>query len=56
MTPDLPKIDYRGHPAYGGMFEPDPGMRDQAVAMLAPPTALNGDPGMAVSLPVELAE
>jgi hypothetical protein len=36
MSPELPKIDYRHHPAYGGMFEPDPSLRDRAIGMLKP--------------------
>lgn len=36
MTADLPRIDYRSHPAYGGMFEPDPALRDKALGVLQP--------------------
>jgi hypothetical protein len=32
----LPKIDYGAHPAYGGMFEPDPALGEQALQMLNP--------------------
>jgi|WetSurMetagenome_2_1015567.scaffolds.fasta_scaffold91501_2 hypothetical protein len=36
MISALPRIDYRSHPAYGGMFAPEPAMRDQALAILEP--------------------
>ncbi len=32
----LPKIDYASHPAYGGMFEPDPALGEQARRLLEP--------------------
>ena len=32
----LPKIDYAEHPAYGGMFEPDPALAEEALAVLRP--------------------
>lgn len=36
MISELPRIDYRRHPAYGGMFEPDAALRDKALAILQP--------------------
>ncbi len=36
MSLELPRIDYRGHPAYGGMFEPDPALRGRAIDLLQP--------------------
>ena len=36
MTSLLPRIDYLGHPAYGGLFEPDPDAGAQARAVLEP--------------------
>ena len=35
-TSSLPRIDYAAHPAYGGMFEPDPELGRQALALLEP--------------------
>jgi hypothetical protein len=36
MTGELPRIDYLSHPAYGGLFQPDPGAGARARAMLEP--------------------
>ena len=37
LTPNsLPKIDYAEHPAYGGMFEPDPALAEGAMSILRP--------------------
>ena len=36
MAAELPRIDYLGHPAYGGLFEPDPAAGAKAQAMLEP--------------------
>ena len=32
----LPRIDYRAHPAYGGMFQPEARLRDEAQGRLLP--------------------
>jgi hypothetical protein len=36
MTGELPRIDYAGHPAYGGMLQAHPVFREQALTLLAP--------------------
>jgi len=36
MTAELPRIDYLSHPAYGGLFAPDPVAGAQALAVLEP--------------------
>jgi hypothetical protein len=36
MTGELPRIDYLSHPAYGGLFQPDPEAGARARAMLEP--------------------
>ena len=36
MTAELPRIDYLSHPAYGGLFAPDPAAGAQALAVLEP--------------------
>ena len=36
MTAELPRIDYLSHPAYGGLFAPDPAAGAEALAVLEP--------------------
>ncbi len=36
MTGELPRIDYRSHPAYGGLLQPDPEAGARARAVLEP--------------------
>ena len=36
MAPELPRIDYLSHPAYGGLFAPDPAAGVEALRMLEP--------------------
>jgi hypothetical protein len=36
MATELPRIDYLNHPAYGGLFTPDPAAGAEALAVLGP--------------------
>ena len=36
MVSELPKIDYLSHPAYGGLFTPDPAAGAEALSVLGP--------------------